>query len=98
MRILHTMLRVGDLEKSKRFYCAGLGMHVLREREVPDGKYTLCFVGYEAEDKQAVLELTYNWGTGGYEIGTAFGHVAIGCDDIRAACDRVRATGGKVTR
>lgn len=98
MRILHTMLRVGDLERSKGFYCDALGMRVLREREVPEGKYTLCFVGYDEEDRSAVLELTYNWGTSGYQIGTAFGHVAIGCPDVRAACDRVRERGGKVTR
>jgi lactoylglutathione lyase len=98
MRILHTMIRVGDLAKSKAFYCEALGMRVLREREYPEGKFTLCFVGYDDEASSAVLELTYNWGTTSYEIGSGFGHVAIGCPDIRAACDRVRAAGGKVTR
>ena len=98
MRILHTMIRVGDLAKSKQFYCEALGMRVLREREYPEGKFTLCFVGYDDEASSAVLELTYNWGTTSYEIGSGYGHVAIGCPDIRGACDRVRAAGGKVTR
>ena len=98
MRILHTMIRVRDLEASKRFYCDSLGMKVLREEEYPDGKFTLCFVGYAAEDEGAVLELTYNWGHAAYAVGDGFGHVAIGTSDIRGACDRVRASGGKVTR
>jgi lactoylglutathione lyase len=104
MRLLHTMLRVGDLEASKRFYCEALGMRVLRETEYPEGKFTLCFVGYDDESKSAVIELTYNWPAAGeagatsYEIGTAFGHVAIGTSDIRGTCERVRAAGGKVSR
>ncbi|MDB4997670.1 MAG: Lactoylglutathione lyase [Myxococcaceae bacterium] len=98
MRILHTMLRVGDLEASKRFYCEALGMRVLREKEYPEGKFTLCFVGYDDESASAVIELTHNWGTTSYEIGTAFGHVALGTPDIKATCERVRAAGGKVTR
>ncbi len=98
MRILHTMIRVGDLEASKRFYTEALGMRVLREREYPDGKFTLCFVGYGDEAEQAVLELTYNWGRKEYTLGDAFGHVAIGTGDIKGACDRVRALGYKVTR
>jgi len=98
MRILHTMLRVNDLAESKRFYTEALGMKVLREREYPDGKFTLCFLGYGSEDDTAVIELTYNWGRSSYTLGDAFGHVAIGTSDIKAACDRVRAVGGKVTR
>ncbi len=98
MRILHTMLRVGDLEASKRFYCEALGMSVLREKEYPGGSFTLCFVGYGSESESAVLELTYNWGRTDYTLGDAFGHVAIGVVDIRAACERVRALGYRVTR
>src|SRR5438552_7350820 len=98
MRILHTMFRVNDLEKSKRFYCESLGMKVIREKEYPDGKFTLCFVGYGTEEEGAVIELTYNWEKTGYTVGDAFGHVAIGTNDIQGACDRVRANGGKVTR
>jgi lactoylglutathione lyase len=98
MRLLHTMLRVGDLAAAKRFYCDTLGMRVLREREYPEGKFTLCFVGYGDEAANAVVELTYNWGTTTYEVGTAFGHLAIGTDDIHATCERVRAAGYKVTR
>ncbi len=98
MRILHTMLRVNDLAASKAFYCEALGMKVIREREYPDGKFTLCFVGYGTEDDGAVIELTHNWETSSYTLGDAFGHVAIGTSDIKGACDRVRAAGGKVTR
>jgi lactoylglutathione lyase len=98
MRILHTMLRVGDLQASKRFYCDVLGMRVLREKEYPDGKFTLCFVGYAEEDSSAVIELTHNWERSAYTLGDAFGHVAIGTEDIRAACEKIRAAGGKITR
>ena len=98
MRILHTMIRVADLEASKKFYCEALGMRVLREKEYPSGEFTLCFVGYGDEDAAAVLELTYNWGKSEYTIGDAFGHVAIGTNDIKGACERVRALGYKVTR
>ena len=94
------MLRVNDLAASKRFYCEALGMQVIREREYPDGKFTLCFVGYGTEEDGAVIELTHNWGTSNYTLGDAFGHVAIGTSDIKGACDRVRRgdAGGKVTR
>jgi lactoylglutathione lyase len=98
MRILHTMLRVNDLAASKRFYCEVLGMKLLRESEYPDGKFTLCFVGYDDEAEGAVLELTYNWDRSSYTLGDAFGHVAIGTTDIRGAVERIRAAGGKVTR
>lgn len=98
MRILHTMLRVNDLTASKRFYCDVLGMKLLREKEYPEGKFTLAFVGYDDEASSAVIELTYNWGRDAYTLGDAFGHIAIGTDDIYGACGRIRAAGGKVTR
>ena len=98
MRFLHTMLRVNDLAASKRFYCEVLGMKLLREKEYPEGKFTLCFVGYDDEAKSAVLELTYNWDRSSYTLGDAFGHVAIGTDDVYAACERIRSSGGKITR
>jgi lactoylglutathione lyase len=98
MRLLHTMLRVGDLDRSIGFYTGVLGMGLLRRREVPEGKYTLAFVGYGDESESAVLELTYNWGVAKYELGTAYGHIAIEVDDIRATCDAVRAQGGRVAR
>ena len=98
MRVLHTMIRVGDLEASKKFYCEALGMKLLREKEYPDGKFTLCFVGYGDESQEAVIELTHNWGVTSYELGNAYGHFALGTDDIKGACDRVRALGYKVTR
>ena len=98
MRVLHTMLRVGDLEASKKFYCEALGMKMLREKEYPDGKFTLCFVGYGDESAEAVIELTHNWGVTSYELGNGYGHVALGTNDIKGACDRVRALGYKVTR
>jgi lactoylglutathione lyase len=98
MRLLHTMIRVSDLQASKKFYCEALGMKVLREKEYPDGKFTLCFVGYGDEASNAVIELTYNWDRSAYTIGDAFGHLAVGTDDIKGACDRVRALGYKVTR
>ena len=97
-RFLHTMLRVGDLERSVGFYTGLLGMKELRRRDVPDGKYTLAFVGYGDEDHEAVIELTYNYGTATYEQGTAFGHLAVGVPDVAAACEAVRKGGGKVTR
>ncbi len=95
---LHTMLRVGDLERSVKFYTGLLGMRELRRRDVPDGKYTLAFVGYGDEDHEAVIELTYNYGTTSYEQGTAFGHLAVGVPDVAGACEAVRKGGGKVTR
>ncbi len=98
MRILHTMIRVGDLQRSIDFYTRALGMRVLRREDYPDGKFTLAFLGYGPEDSHPAIELTYNYGVSTYEIGTAFGHIAIGTPDIRAACDRVRAAGGKITR
>ena len=97
-RYLHTMLRVGNLERSVKFYSEMFGMKELRRNEVPDGKYTLAFVGYGDEDKNAVVELTYNYGVKEYEQGSAFGHLAIGVPDVAAACEKVRAAGGKVTR
>ena len=98
MRLLHTMLRVGDLARSVDFYTNVLGMRVLRTTDRPDQKYSLAFVGYGDEREHAVLELTYNYGVERYEIGTAYGHVAIEVDDAKAACDAVRAKGGNVTR
>src|ERR1700733_3058474 len=98
MRVLQPMLRVNDLDASKRFYCEVLGMKVLREKEYPDGKFTLCFVGYGDEASSAVLELTYNWDRSSYTLGDAFGHVALGTEDIRATVEQIRAAGGKVTR
>ena len=98
MRLLHTMLRVGDLARSVDFYTNVLGMRVLRTTDRPDQKYSLAFVGYGDEREQAVLELTYNYGVERYELGTAYGHVAIEVDDAKAACEAVRAKGGKVTR
>jgi lactoylglutathione lyase len=98
MRILHTMLRVGDLQRSVRFYTDVLGMKLLRTTERPEQKYSLAFVGYDTEERSAVLELTYNYGVERYEMGGAFGHVAIGVPDVAAACAKVRGAGGKVTR
>jgi len=98
MRILHTMLRVGDLQRSVRFYTEALGMKLLRTTERPEQKYALAFVGYDDESRAAVLELTYNYGVERYELGSAFGHVAVGVPDVAAACERVKGLGGKVTR
>jgi lactoylglutathione lyase len=98
LRILHTMIRVGDLEKSLDFYTDVLGMKLLRKADYPDGKFTLAFVGYDSEENTSVLELTHNWDTKNYELGSGYGHIAIGVDDAYAACDAVRNKGGKVTR
>jgi lactoylglutathione lyase len=98
MRILHTMLRVGDMQRSVKFYTDVLGMKLLRTTDRPEQKYSLAFVGYDDEKRTAVLELTYNYGVERYELGTAFGHVAIGVPDVVAACERVRKAGGRVTR
>jgi len=98
MRILHTMLRVGDLERSLRFYTEVLGMRLLRRKDYPDGKFTLAFVGYGDETDTAVIELTYNWGVDKYELGNAFGHIAVAVDDAYKACEEVKRRGGKVTR
>ncbi|GAM20116.1 hypothetical protein SAMD00019534_032910, partial [Acytostelium subglobosum LB1] len=97
-RYLHTMLRVGNLDRSIEFYTNVLGMKLLRKSENTEYKYTLAFVGYQDESEGAVLELTYNWGVESYDIGTAFGHIAIGVDDIAATVEKIRATGAKVTR
>ena len=98
MRFLHTMLRVGNLQRSIDFYTGALGMKLLRTTDRPEQKYTLAFVGYADEDEQAVIELTYNYGVDHYELGSAFGHVAIGVDDVAASCARIAAAGGTVTR
>ena len=98
MRILHTMLRVGNLERSVKFYTEVLGMKLLRTTERPEQKYSLAFVGYDGEDKTAVLELTCNHGVDKYDLGAGFGHVAIEIPDVKKACDAVRAKGGTVTR
>lgn len=98
MRMLHTMLRVGNMQRSVDFYTKVLGMKLLRTTDRPEQKYSLAFVGYEDEERTAVLELTYNYGVDRYELGNAFGHIAISVPDVSAACERVRASGGKVTR
>jgi len=98
MRLLHTMLRVGDLQRSVKFYTETLGMKLLRTTDRPDQKYSLAFVGYDNEEKTAVLELTYNYGVEKYEMGGAFGHIAVGVPDVAGACAKVRGAGGKVTR
>ena len=98
MRMLHTMLRVGDLERSIQFYTEVLGMEVLRREEYPDGKFSLAFVGYGDEESNAVIELTYNWGTDSYDLGNAYGHLAIAVPDAAAACDEIRKRGGNVVR
>ncbi len=98
MRILHTMLRVGDLDRSLAFYTDVLGMRELRRQDYPDGRFTLAFVGYQSEAEGAVLELTHNWDTPAYELGNAYGHIALEVDDAYAACERIRARGGKVVR
>lgn len=98
MRLLHTMLRVGDLDKSLDFYTRVLGMTLLRRNDYPEGKFTLAFVGYGSESEQAVIELTYNWGVEKYDLGNAYGHIALEVDDAYAACDKIRAAGGNVVR
>lgn len=98
MRLLHTMLRVGDLDTSISFYCDLLGMKLLRRKDYPDGKFTLAFVGYGDESNQTVIELTYNWDKSEYTLGDAYGHIAIGVDDIYASCEAIAAKGGKVVR
>jgi lactoylglutathione lyase len=98
MRLLHTMLRVGDLERSIAFYTEVLGMRLLRRRENPGGRYTLAFVGYGGESETAVLELTWNWDTDHYDLGSGYGHIAIGCDDIVATCEAIRGRGGRIVR
>ena len=98
MRILHTMLRVGDLEKSLDFYTQVLGMRLLRRKDYPDGKFTLAFVGYQDEADGAVIELTHNWDTASYELGNGYGHIALEVEDAYKACEDIKARGGKVTR
>jgi lactoylglutathione lyase len=98
MRILHTMLRVGDMQRSVKFYTELLGMKLLRTTERPEQKYSLAFVGYDTEENSAVIELTYNYGVDKYDLGGAYGHIAIGLPDIKAVCEKVRNGGGKVTR
>ncbi len=98
MRILHTMLRVTNLEKSIQFYTEVLGMKLLRRKDYPEGRFTLAFVGFQDEQEAAALELTYNWDTHEYQMGNAFGHVAIAVDDVYAACERIGAAGGVISR
>lgn len=98
MRFLHTMLRVGDLQRSIDFYTQVLGMQLLRKTENPDYKYTLAFVGFGKNPEHAEIELTYNWDVDSYEIGTAFGHLALGVPDVYGACEKIKAAGGNVTR
>lgn len=98
MRILHTMLRCGDLERSIRFYTEVLGMRLLRRKDYPEGEFTLAFVGYGDEADSSVIELTHNWGVDGYDVGNGYGHIAIEVDDVHAATERIRALGGKVLR
>lgn len=98
MRILHTMLRVGDLQRSLDFYTGVLGMQLLRKKDYPDGKFTLAFVGFGPESEQAALELTHNWETKSYELGSGYGHVALEVEDAYAACAEIKKKGGVVTR
>jgi lactoylglutathione lyase len=98
MRILHTMIRCGNLDRSIAFYTGVLGMRLLRRSENEQGKYSLAFVGYRDEREEAAIELTYNWGVSSYDLGTAFGHIAVEVDDVYAACDAIRKAGGTVTR
>lgn len=98
MRILHTMLRTGDLDRSIDFYTQILGMKLLRRQDYPEGKFTLAFVGYGDERENSVIELTYNWGVAKYELGNGYGHIALEVDDVYAACDAIRLQGGKIIR
>lgn len=98
MRILHTMLRVGDLDRSIKFYTEVLGMKLLRQKDYPDGKFTLAFVGYGDESDNAVIELTYNWDTDSYDIGDGYGHIALEVDDVYQATDEIRNRGGRIIR
>lgn len=98
MRVLHTMIRVGNLERSLAFYTEVLGMRLLRRQDYPDGRFTLAFVGYCDESEGAAIELTHNWDTASYELGNGFGHVALAVDDAYAACAEIKARGGRVTR
>ncbi|MGB5960383.1 MAG: lactoylglutathione lyase [Coleofasciculaceae cyanobacterium] len=98
MRMLHTMLRVGNLDESLKFYCDVLGMKLLRQKDYPSGEFTLAFVGYGDESDNTVIELTYNWGTDQYDLGNAYGHIALGVDDIYGTCAQIKLKGGKVVR
>lgn len=98
MFLLHTMIRVGDLDKSLQFYCDILGMNLLRKKDYPSGEFTLAFVGYGKESENAVIELTHNWGTDKYDLGNGFGHIALGVEDIYSTCNKIRDKGGKVVR
>ncbi|MDX8392495.1 MAG: lactoylglutathione lyase [Mariprofundaceae bacterium] len=98
MRLLHTMLRVGDLEKSLHFYTEIMGMRLLRRKDYPGGRFTLAFIGYCEENEGAVIELTHNWDTASYDTGNAFGHIAIGIEDIYAVCETIRQNGGNIVR
>ena len=98
MRVLHTMIRVGDLDRSIKFYTDVLGMKLLRKKDYPDGKFTLAFVGYGPESEQAVIELTHNWDTSSYDLGNGFGHIALAVEDAYAACAEIKQRGGKVVR
>ena len=98
MRLLHTMVRVANLDESIKFYTEVLGMKLLRKKDYPSGKFTLAFVGYGSESEQAVIELTHNWDVDHYELGNAYGHIALEVDDVYEACDKIKARGGKVVR
>jgi lactoylglutathione lyase len=98
MRMMHTMLRVTNLDRALQFYCEVLGMKLLRRKDYAEGRFTLAFVGYGDERATTVLELTHNWDTGSYEMGAAYGHIAIGVEDVYATCETIRARGGKVVR
>ena len=98
MRILHTMLRVGNLDRSIAFYTEVLGMRLLRRKDYPEGRFTLAFVSYQDESEGAAIELTHNWDTQRYDLGNGYGHVALAVEDVYAACDRIREKGGKITR
>lgn len=98
MRVLHTMIRVGDLDRSLGFYCDVLGMNLIRRKDYPSGEFTLAFVGYGTEADGSVIELTYNWGTTHYDLGSGFGHIALGVSDIYTTCTEIQQKGGKVVR
>jgi lactoylglutathione lyase len=98
MRLLHTMVRVANLDESIKFYTEVLGMKLLRKKDYPDGKFTLAFVGYGNESEEAVIELTHNWDVDHYDLGNAYGHIALEVDDVHEACDKIKARGGKVVR
>ena len=98
MRILHTMLRVGDLDRSLQFYTEVLGMRLLRRKDYPDGKFTLAFVGYRDESEEAAIELTHNWDTSSYDLGNGYGHIALEVEDAYEACEKIKQKGGRVTR